>query len=65
MDENLEAYNAVRDNLEGWLREDPSRLDLFKHLVENPTIEKIVDQVKKRTPLGYGVVIEVINRIFD
>lgn len=39
----------------------PSRLNLFQDLVENSSIEKIVDQVKKKTPVGYGIVIEVIN----
>lgn len=59
-----EIYQAVENNLEKWLLEDLSRLNLFTSFVEFPSTNKILDQVRRKTPAGYGIVVEVINAIF-
>lgn len=61
---SIEIYQIIQDNLEKWLSADSSRISLFSEFVENPTTSKILDQVNRRTPAGYGIVIEVINLIF-
>lgn len=59
-----DVYAAIAKNLKHWLEEKPERIHLFDDFVENPTIEKIVDQVNKKTPVGMGIAVEVINVIF-